>query len=134
MKLTYRRCGDYYLPNIGIPAEDMRPLGKYSRMRMRYLREHRSLLFNQRLLSGKRKYEYELRQYRQADAALRRWQDDGEKIDCKGWKAALEYLDKERFMLDYQLEDMKEEVRRLEVVKREFIRENKQMKPERYAR
>ena len=26
MKLTYRRCGDYYLPNIGIPAEDMRPL------------------------------------------------------------------------------------------------------------
>ena len=38
MKLTYRRCGDYYLPNIGIPAEDVRPLGKYGRMRMRYLR------------------------------------------------------------------------------------------------
>ena len=53
MKLTYRRCGDYYLPNIGIPEEDMRPLGKYGRMRMRYLREHRSLLFNQLLLSGK---------------------------------------------------------------------------------
>ena len=27
MKLTYRRCGDNYLPNIGIPANDMRPLG-----------------------------------------------------------------------------------------------------------
>jgi hypothetical protein len=81
-----------------------------------------------------RKYEYELRQYRQADTALRRWQDDGEKIDCKGWKAALDYLNKERFMLDYQLQEMKEEVRRLEVVKREFVRENKQMKPERYAR
>ena len=53
MILTYRRCGDYYLPNIGIPVEDMRPLGKYGRMRMRYLREHRSLLFNQLLLSGK---------------------------------------------------------------------------------
>ena len=53
MKLTYRRCGDYYLPNIGIPAEDMHPLGKYGRMRMRYLREHRSPLFNQLLLSGK---------------------------------------------------------------------------------
>jgi len=53
MKLTYRRCGDYYLPNIGIPAEDMRPLGKYGRIRLRYLREHRSLLFNQLLLSGK---------------------------------------------------------------------------------
>ena len=53
MKLTYRRCGDYYLPNIGIPADDMRPLGKYGRMHMRYLREHQSLLFNQLLLSGK---------------------------------------------------------------------------------
>ena len=81
-----------------------------------------------------RKYEYELRQYRQAASVLRRCQDDGEKIDYKGWKAALEYLEKEQFMLDYQLEDMKEEVRRLEVVKREFIRENKQAKPDRYAR
>lgn len=53
MKLTYRRCGDYYLPNIGISAEDMRPLGKYGRMHLRYLREHRPLLFNQLLLSGK---------------------------------------------------------------------------------
>ena len=53
MKLIYRRCGDYYLPNIGIPAEDMRPLGKYGIIRLRYLREHRSLLFNQLLLSGK---------------------------------------------------------------------------------
>ena len=65
---------------------------------------------------------------------MHRCQDDGEKIDCKGWKAALEYLEKEQFMLDYQLEDMKEEVRRLEVVKREFIRENKQAKPDRSAR
>ena len=81
-----------------------------------------------------RRYEYELRQYRQAAAALYRWQADGEKIDYKGWKAALEYLDKERFMLDYQLDDMKEEIRRLEVVKREFIRENKRTKPERYVR
>ena len=81
-----------------------------------------------------RKYEYELRQYRQATSVLRRCQDDGEKIDYKGWKAALEYLEKEQFMLDYQLEDMKEEVRRLEVVKREFIQENKQTKPDRYAR
>ncbi len=37
-------------------------------------------------------------------------------------------------MLDYQLEDMKEDVRRLEVVKREFIQENKQRRPDRYER
>ena len=33
-----------------------------------------------------------------------------------------------------ELEDMKEAVHRLEVVKREFIQENKQIKPDRYAR
>ena len=81
-----------------------------------------------------RRYEYELRQYREASVALRRWQSDGEKIDYKGWKQALEYLNKEGFMLDYQMQEMKEEVRRLEVVKREFIQENKRTKPERYER
>ena len=81
-----------------------------------------------------RKYEYELRQYRQAADYLRRCQDDGEKIDYKGWKKALDWLNKEQFMLDYQMQEMKEEVRRLEVVKREFIQESKRMKPDRYER
>ena len=53
MELTYRRCGDYYIPNIIIPAEDVCPLGKYGRMRLRYLQENRPLLFNQLLISGK---------------------------------------------------------------------------------
>ena len=53
MELTYRSCGDFFLPNIGIPAEDMRPLGKYGRMRLHYLSEERPLLFNHLLLSGK---------------------------------------------------------------------------------
>ncbi len=53
MELTYRRCGDYFLPNIGIPAEDMRTLGKYGRMRLHYLREEQPLFFNHLLLSGK---------------------------------------------------------------------------------
>lgn len=81
-----------------------------------------------------RSHEYELRQYRQAAAALHRWQADGEKLDYKGWKAALDYLNKELFMLDYQLQEIKEKVRRMEVVKREFIQENKWRKPEQYAR
>jgi len=80
------------------------------------------------------KYQYELRQYRQAVTALRRWQADGEKIDCKGWKKALEYLNKARFVLDYQMQEQKEEIRRLEIVKREFIQKNKQRKPGRYER
>ncbi len=53
MKLTYLRCGDYFLPNIGIPEEDWQPLDKYGRMRLRHLREHWPVLYNQLLLSGK---------------------------------------------------------------------------------
>ena len=53
MEITYRRCGDYEIPNLSIPVEDTHPLGKYGRMRLRYLREQRPILFNQLLLSGK---------------------------------------------------------------------------------
>ena len=102
----------------------------------KYQKHHRTWekLPEEKRSGFERRYEYELRQYRQAASVLHRCQDDGEKIDYKGWKAALEYLEKEQFMLDYQLEDMKEEVRRLEVVKREFIQENKRTKSDRYGR
>ena len=134
MKLTYRRCGDYYLPNIGIPAEDMRPLGKYGRMRMRYLREHRSLLFNQLLLSGKlMKHLYSIDDACQERLDLLIPQMKAAEGVTEELKSA-DQMEWVRRMLDYQLEDMKEEVRRLEVVKREFIQENKRMNPERYVR
>ena len=41
---------------------------------------------------------------------------------------------KERFALDFELQGQKEEIRRLEVVKREFIRERKRSQPERDER
>ena len=47
-------------------------------------------------------------------------------------KEALKYLNQERFVQNYELRQVKEEVRRMEVVKREFIKENKKEKPERY--
>ncbi len=53
MKLTYRRCGDYLLPDLGLTDEEQRPLGKYGRMRLNYLKEHRPGLFSSLLLSGK---------------------------------------------------------------------------------
>ncbi len=53
MKLTYYRCGDYLLPNLGLTDEEQHPLGKYGRMRLNYLKEHRSGLFSSLLLSGK---------------------------------------------------------------------------------
>ena len=53
MKLTYHRCGDYLLPDLGLTDEEQRPLGKYGRMRLNYLKEHRPGLFSSLLLSGK---------------------------------------------------------------------------------
>ena len=52
MKLTYHRCGDYLLPDLIIPDESV-TLGKYGRMRRTYLKEHKPILYNTLLLSGK---------------------------------------------------------------------------------
>ena len=52
MKLTYHRCGDYLLPKLAIPDESV-TLGKYGRMRKTYLKEHKPILYNALLLSGK---------------------------------------------------------------------------------
>ena len=52
MKLTYHRCGDYLLPDLAIPDEPV-VLGKYGRMRKTYLKEHKLILYNTLLLSGK---------------------------------------------------------------------------------
>ena len=77
-----------------------------------------------------REHEFELHKYRQADEALSRWEADGERIDYKGWQTAMKHLNKERFLLDYELRGQKENIRRLEVVKREFIQEKKRSQPE----
>lgn len=78
-----------------------------------------------------REHAFELHKYRQADDALNRWGADRERIDNKGWQTVMKHLNKERFALDLELQGQKENIRRLEVVKREFIREKKRAQPER---
>ena len=50
---TYRQEGDFLLPNLSLTtdAEEFQ-LGKYGRMRKRYLKEHRHALYSILLLSG----------------------------------------------------------------------------------
>ena len=50
-ELTYRQVGDYLIPDLAIKQEGQ-PLGKYGRMRETYLKEHRPILWTQRLLNG----------------------------------------------------------------------------------
>lgn len=50
-ELTYTRCGDYDIPDLELSYREDRHIGKYGRMRKRYLQEHRPVLFSCLLLS-----------------------------------------------------------------------------------
>ena len=50
---TYTRVGDVLLPNLVIGETEKKPIGKYGRMRKRYLKEQHPVLYSELLLSGK---------------------------------------------------------------------------------
>ena len=49
---TYRREGDFLIPNLVLPDTGDYQIGKYWRMRRRYLKEHRRVLYTNLLTSG----------------------------------------------------------------------------------
>ena len=49
--LTYRRNGDFQIPNLSLSDQNRQPLGKYGRLRKTYLKEHRPVLWNSMILS-----------------------------------------------------------------------------------
>lgn len=49
---TYRQEGDYFVPNLALLDTDAYRLGKYGRIRRRYLKEHSPALYNTMLLGG----------------------------------------------------------------------------------
>ena len=53
MEITYSQYGDYLIPDLVLSEDEIQPIGKYGRMRMRYLKEHRSALYSNLLLTGK---------------------------------------------------------------------------------
>lgn len=50
---TYTQVGDVLLPNLTIGEAEQKPIGKYGRMRKRYLKEQHPVLYSELLLSGK---------------------------------------------------------------------------------
>ncbi len=47
---TYQKVGDYYLPNLKFPDESAAfPIGKFGRMRKRYLGNYKKMLFSKLL-------------------------------------------------------------------------------------
>ena len=50
---TYTMQGDYYLPDLTLPAEEERPTGVWAQRRLRYLKQHHKILYYNLLTSGK---------------------------------------------------------------------------------
>ena len=49
-EITYRTVNDVQIPNLNLPETE--PIGRYGRMRQKYLREHRPVLWNRLVLTG----------------------------------------------------------------------------------
>ena len=48
----YKQCGEYLIPDLTLDICGQVPLGRYGRMRKRYLQEHRLILWNSMILNG----------------------------------------------------------------------------------
>lgn len=51
MELTYRKCGDYYIPNLTLRDTKEYSIGKYGWMRRTYLEKHRPFLYHELLVT-----------------------------------------------------------------------------------
>ena len=49
-EITYRTVNGVQIPNLSLPETE--PIGRYGRMRQRYLKEHRPVLWNHLVLTG----------------------------------------------------------------------------------
>ena len=53
-QITYRRVGDFLIPNLILPPEEAKiRLGKWGMMHKDYLEKHKKVLFNSLLIQGK---------------------------------------------------------------------------------
>ena len=52
-EIQYQQNGDYLIPAITLGSQPQQPLGKYGRMRKKYLQENRPVLYNSLVFSGK---------------------------------------------------------------------------------
>lgn len=50
---SYTKVGDYLLPNLVLDETERRHIGKYGRLRKRYLKEHRPVFYTNLLVTGK---------------------------------------------------------------------------------
>lgn len=51
--ISYTLHGDYYLPDLALPAEKEKPIGIWGRKHLHYLKEHKRLVYSNLLTSGR---------------------------------------------------------------------------------
>lgn len=52
MEITYTSHEGFYLPNLTLPRKEEASFGRYGRLRLKYLKEHRRVLYINLLTSG----------------------------------------------------------------------------------
>ena len=52
MEITYSKYGDYHLPNLVLSEEEPATYGRFGRMRLKYLKEHRRATYINLKTSG----------------------------------------------------------------------------------
>mgnify|MGYP000503711827 CR=1 FL=1 len=52
MEITYSKYGDYYLPDLVLSKEEPATYGRFGRMRLKYLKEHRRVAYINLKTSG----------------------------------------------------------------------------------
>lgn len=50
---SYTMQGDYYLPNLTLPAEENKTIGIWGQRHLRYIRQYRKVFYTNLLTSGK---------------------------------------------------------------------------------
>ena len=51
-KITYRKEGDYFIPNFSLPIQPKKQIGKYGRLRLNYLKDFKKGLYAGLLIDG----------------------------------------------------------------------------------
>ena len=51
-KITYRKEGDYFIPNLSLPIQPKKQIGKYGRLRLNYLKNFKKGLYTELLIDG----------------------------------------------------------------------------------
>ena len=51
--ISYTLQGDYYLPDLALPEQEDRPIGLWGQRHLRYIKQHRKILYINLLTSGK---------------------------------------------------------------------------------